>query len=51
MKLLHSIREILQSAGDILRLLWPTYARLYRLPANKYNGRYSAQSERLAQFP
>jgi ATP-binding cassette, subfamily B, bacterial len=28
-----------------------SYARLYRLQANKYNGQHSAQSERLDQFP
>jgi ATP-binding cassette, subfamily B, bacterial len=28
-----------------------SYARLYRLQANKYNGRNPVQSERLAQFP
>jgi signal peptidase I len=27
------------------------HRRPYRLPANKYNGQNSAQSERLAQFP
>ncbi len=28
-----------------------SYARLYRLQANRYNGQNPAQSERLDQFP